>query len=106
MIRLEKHDEIVEAMAKAMCRANRPKNGMFNKEQLDTMFEENWPHHLPLATAALDALLAAVVEKGVGRLAGSYEYASGKHTEASTSLVGVAEVPYSPALILKLVPKP
>lgn len=65
-MRLHRHDEVVKAMARAMCRANLPKNGMFNKEQLEAMFDETWPHYSPLAAATLDAMLDAVVRLGVG----------------------------------------
>jgi hypothetical protein len=79
MIRLDKHDELVEAMARAFCTAR----GL-NPDTLFQVFDDEYPidatdergrrfirawrKSVIAAAAALDALLAAVVEKGVGEL--------------------------------------
>jgi hypothetical protein len=57
-------DEAKKDAAKAMARANLPTNGMFNPEQLEEMFEQNWPKYLPLVDAALTAALASLEARG------------------------------------------
>lgn len=87
MIRLEKHEELVETMGEALLGRSL------------VYFDVNERRHL--AAAALDALLAAVVEKGIGRNADGFSRLDGWIADG-TRPSGL-DMDF-PALILKLEP--
>jgi hypothetical protein len=85
MIRLHRHDEIVEAMARAIRRTFRA------HMSLEPTEDDGWQTYRSEATAALDAMLEAVVGLEVGE--------EGNHVIGNWSVEGTV-----PALILKLEP--
>jgi hypothetical protein len=96
-MRLHRHDEIVEAMARVLC----------NSAWADYDTEFEWVSQYcqkaiwrGRATAALDALLEAVVEKGVGRCAFKQQPIFDGSKPQSLTIFDF------PAIILKLEPKP
>jgi len=87
MIRLEKHDEIIEAMIKG------------------AGLEDSHVNHM-MMEPILDAMLEAVVEKGVGRsgMTTVDEELSGRWNAISETQYVKSDTSF-PALILKLEPK-